>query len=88
MFSITSTRRTPLSDGYFSLSRRVPVFRDFTVFNFLSFSAGAYSMVSAYSRGGAYINTVKIRDSDLGLSGFVSFFMQAYLRGGLSMEKI
>ena len=27
-------------------------------------------------------NTVKIRDSALGLSGFVSFFWWAYLRGG------
>ena len=33
-------------------------------------------------------NTVKIRDSALGLSGFVSFFWWAYLREGLSMENL
>ena len=34
------------------------------------------------------IDTVKIRDSALGLSGFVSFFWWAYLRGGLSKENL
>ena len=35
-----------------------------------------------------YISTVKIRDSALSLSGFVSFFWWAYLRGGLSKENL
>ena len=33
-------------------------------------------------------DTVKIRDSALGLSGFVRFFWWAYLRGGLSKENL
>ena len=33
-------------------------------------------------------NTVKIRDSALGLSGSVSFFWWAYVRGGLSKENL
>ena len=33
-------------------------------------------------------HTVKICDSALGLSGFVSFFWWAYLRGGLSKENL
>ena len=32
--------------------------------------------------------TVKIRDSALGLSGFVSFFWWVYLRGDLSKENL
>ena len=34
------------------------------------------------------MHTVKIRDSALGLSGFVSFFWWAYLRRGLSKENL
>ena len=34
------------------------------------------------------VHTVKIRDSALGLSGFVSFFWWAYLRGGSSKENL
>ena len=33
-------------------------------------------------------NAVKIRDSALGLSGFVSFFWWAYMRRGLSKENL
>ena len=33
-------------------------------------------------------HTVKIRDSALGVSGFVSFFWWAYLREGLSKENL
>ena len=33
-------------------------------------------------------HTMKIGDGDLGLSGFVSFFLREYLRGGLTKKNL